>query len=277
MIITNKLNLPDVFVRAVENDPYSPGDCDISCTALIDANQPRRLRLAHEGEITEDVSDRIWALIGQLIHGLLERGAPEHAIVEERFFMDIGRYKVSGQVDTLIDGVLTDYKVTSVWSVVYGKPEWERQLNVLAALARANGHRVDKVQIIAILRDWSKYKAREKGYPGRQVVVLEQPLWTQDTAVDYIQKRLGVHFSDAAPVQCTDEERWARPDTFAVMGKGRKRALRVLGSASEAAQWAEDNSKEDVTIEHRPGESVRCESYCNVRDWCPQYQQETQK
>ena len=61
-VITNKHGLPDALVRAVQNDPYSAGQSDISVTALIDAPQRRVLKRKHDKEITVDVSERPHAL-----------------------------------------------------------------------------------------------------------------------------------------------------------------------------------------------------------------------
>ena len=44
---------------------------------------------------------------------------------------------MSGAIDRqeIDDGVsIYDYKVTSVWSLIFDKPEWERQLNCYAYL-----------------------------------------------------------------------------------------------------------------------------------------------
>jgi hypothetical protein len=47
-----------------------------------------------------------------------------------------------------------------------------------------------------------------------------------------------------------------------------KRAVRVFDTRKEA----EDNiTKADLSVEERPGSSVRCESYCRVSSFCPQY------
>jgi len=47
MQITNRLNLPAAIVEAVRNDPYSSGDCDISCTRLVGPPMIRHLERLH--------------------------------------------------------------------------------------------------------------------------------------------------------------------------------------------------------------------------------------
>jgi hypothetical protein len=67
---------------------------------------------------------------------------------------------------------------------------------------------------------------------------------------------------------CTPEERWEGPTRFAVMKQGQKRAVRVFDTREEA----EGNvTKEGLYVEERTGSSIRCESYCRVSSFCPQY------
>lgn len=73
MRITNRLGLPAALVAACQNDPYDPGDSDISITRLI--APPRQVALVkqYNDVLSEDVADRIWALRSQGIHSVLER------------------------------------------------------------------------------------------------------------------------------------------------------------------------------------------------------------
>jgi hypothetical protein len=70
---TNKYDLPDPIVRAVVFDPYTKGASDFSATELAKPPRLRTLSMKHRDELTEDVSDRLWSLLGQLGHLLLER------------------------------------------------------------------------------------------------------------------------------------------------------------------------------------------------------------
>lgn len=98
--ITNKLGLPEAIVEAVKNDPYDPGHADISATGLISPPRKRALERTHRNDMEEDASDRIWALIGQSVHTILERAEPS-AIVEKRLYGRFGGWLVSGQFDRL--------------------------------------------------------------------------------------------------------------------------------------------------------------------------------
>lgn len=100
MIITNKLGLPSSIEKAVRNDKYSRGGAHISVTGLIGPARKRALEIAHADEITEDVAERIWSLMGQIAHGILER-ADDHAWCEERLYIERHGWRISGQFDRL--------------------------------------------------------------------------------------------------------------------------------------------------------------------------------
>ena len=72
---------------------------------------------------------------------------------------------------------------------------------------------------------------------------------------------------------CSDEDRWKREDTFRVVKKGRKRAIRVLPSLKEAEEFLGSN-EDGLSIEISKGESIRCGAYCNVAQFCNQYKEE---
>ncbi|MCR4319757.1 MAG: hypothetical protein NUV74_05400 [Candidatus Brocadiaceae bacterium] len=267
MKLTNRANLPQALMKAVSNDGYSQS-ADISVTQLIDSSLIRHLRKLHQEEIEEDVSDRIWALFGQVVHTILER-ANTTGMVEQRLYENMDGHSLSGQFDHLENGVLTDWKLTSVWAVVYGKAEWGRQLNVLAYLCRLKKLEVKQLQIIAMMRDWQKSKVEPEGnYPQTQVITIPIEMWTPERQEEYVKERLAVHFN--AEPSCSDEQRWKKEDTWAVMKKGRKSALRVLASEPEAIEWKDANGGDEIV--KRPGSFTRCENgYCNVRQWCPNY------
>lgn len=279
MEITNIHNLPEPLVAAVQNDPYH-FDGDISTTAMIGPPRIRQLKLRYGKQIKEDVSDRIYALIGNNSHAILERVDCENVLREERFFATVQGWRIGGQIDLYEQGpeIHSDYKTTSVWAIIKGiKPEWEAQLNINSWLLEQNGHPVDRHQIVALLRDWSKHKAREKGYPSCQVKVVPAPIWKHP--IDYIEARVLLHqaaekLNDYDLPKCTADEMWEKPTTYAVKKAGRKTALRVLPAWEAAEKYIADKGLDDKHfIETRPGERIRCEGYCSVKDYCSQYLQ----
>jgi hypothetical protein len=75
MKLTNDLSLPQPIVDAVAFDPYTQGDADISVTAMVAPVRQTTLLRFHDGELVEDASDRIWSMVGQVGHLILERAA----------------------------------------------------------------------------------------------------------------------------------------------------------------------------------------------------------
>ena len=273
--LTNKFNLPEAIVNAVSNDSYDAGNSDISCTRLIAPARQVALQRKHSEEIVEDVSDRVWSLLGQSVHHILERAATDDDTVEERYYDTIDGWKVSGQVDLISKGTLYDFKVTSVWSVLDGaKTDWVNQLNVLHYLA--DDPSIERLAIIAILRDWSKLRALKCHYPKAQVVEIEIPLWTRQEQEAYILERVRKHKNaqtnltlNTEMAWCTDEELWKRSDVFAVMKEGRKSAVKLCDTEADAESRVENLGGKHY-VEYRKGEAVRC-GYCSVRDFCSQY------
>lgn len=288
MKITNDQGLPEAIVNAVKAHDYSKGAADFSISELIRPPQINQLTRQHDEELTEDAADRIWALLGSSIHTILEATAGDREKTEERMFTTISGQIISGQFDNImLDGnVLTDYKVTSAYAVKGDvKPEWERQLNYYAQLARLNGHEIDQLQIIAILRDWNRSNAmRDPDYPRRNVAVVKVPMWADSYALEEmardVQAQMDARDGNARP--CTDEERWCQPGKVALMKQGRKSAVKLFDTTKEAIEYIKGSNivlaelgtargTGDHYLEARPTTWRRCEDYCAVADFCEQW------
>ena len=291
MKYTNKHDIPKEIIRAIENDQYTRGNSDISVTGLLQPPRIRLLEREHHDDIVLDYSDETWKILGQAVHAILERANENYddTITEQRLFADIEGWTVSGQTDSLAvhDKVLKDYKVTSVWTVVNalkeGKSDWEKQLNCYAYLYKLNtGETINQLNIIAIARDWNRRDSRARGgdYPQSNIITLDIPLWSEQEQLQFFKDRVSFHRSsefkhsmDGELPLCSDEDRWKREDTFRVVKKGRKRAIRVLPSLKEAEEFLGSN-EDGLSIEVYKGESIRCGAYCNVAQFCNQYKEE---
>lgn len=285
--LTNLQGLPESLRNAIIRDPYTSGGADISVTRLIQPPQLVTLAKQFAADITEDVTDRIWSLFGQAVHHILDRADDARAIHEQRLFTEQRGWKISGAFDRYLEGVIQDYKVCSVYSVKDGgKKEWEEQQNLLACLARRNRIAVNRLQIVAILRDWRRAEMERAGddgdYPRHMVQVVDLPVWSQEQANEFLDHRVALHQAaqiHGFPVPCTDEDRWFSGEQWAVMKKGGKRAIKLHPSPGEAASHADnannkafrENTKEKFFVEHRPGKYNRCQTYCTVADFCPQW------
>jgi hypothetical protein len=275
LIITNKFNVPDVLLRAARNDKYTKGDADVSVTELIDAPQISVLRTRHRGELEADVSDRVWALLGTAVHSLLDH-ASEQSLTEERLYLNAGGWKISGGIDVQRQDenglTIADYKVTTALAVIKGKTSWENQLNCYAYLVWKNkGIPVHKLEICAIIRDWSRTKARvEPDYPSNPVVVLPIPLWSVQDQELYILGRVHLHqMAREGVMSCSDEERWANGEAWACQKEGAKKASRVFDNQKEAESYAETRG---LVVVRREPTYTRCQGdYCGVNRWCKQW------
>ena len=127
--------------------------------------------------------------------------------------------------------------------------------------------RVERLEIVAIFRDWRRAEAdRDPDYPQSSVQVIPIRVWPMSETREYVESRIAIHqaATNGLPVLCTDDERWFTGDKWAIIKPGGKRALRVLDAKPEQAP-------DGYVLEHRPGIYRRCERYCDVAPFCPQW------
>lgn len=291
MIITNKFNLPQTFVNITRRPTYSKGKANLSATELINSPRIVQLRKAHEAEVETDVADMIWSIFGTAIHGVLEHGKDDNHIVEERLHAEVDGWSISGAIDLQIineDGTYTvnDYKTTGAWAVMNEKVEWEQQLNIYAWLVEhVKKVKVSKLEIVAIIRDWSRRDAAMKAnYPDAPIKVIPIQVWTQEFREQFIRDRITQHSNALMAAEmgeqlplCTSEQMWEKQPLFAVMKEGNVRAKSVHAIESEANVALEDakkNAKKGETffMEIRKGDRTRCENFCPVSRFCDQHQ-----
>jgi len=281
MKLTNKFNLPETIINVIKRPTYSKGKAHISVTELMTAPQIVLLKRQHWDEIEQDASEMVWQIFGSAIHGVLEHGKSENHVIEQRIHAKVDGWDISGAIDlqevTPEGIIISDYKTTGAWAVMNEKDEWHQQLNVYAWLVdNVKNDKVIKLQIIAIIRDWSAKEAQNKeGYPQSPIVTIDIPLWTMDERLAYIKRRIKMH-SDAQfnldmgdPIpECGEKDMWEKPTTWALIKEGGVRAKRVYDNEAEAKTAL----IKGYIIEHRPGERTRCKSYCQVSQFCNQYQ-----
>lgn len=290
MRLENKFGLPDTIERAMvkQNDMYNSGPVDSSVTQLIQPPRIGLLRKLHYKDIVRDVSEEFWALLGSGVHRILELGATSDMIVEERLFMNIDGWRISGAIDVQeINGqsiAITDYKVTSSYSITKGddvKPEWVQQLNLQALLVHRNkpGMLVNKMNICAVIRDWSSSTAkRDPMYPQAPIVLVPIPIWSEERQLEYARERIAMHRQARFDHEmgnelehCSPEDRWVRDEKWVVKKGGGKRAIKTFDNPHDALQLAKSKG-EEYHVDYRPGKSTRCE-YCGVSQFCNQYKE----
>lgn len=284
MQITNLTGLPDTYLDAVTSFfTYENKDSDISVTQLMDSPRIVQLKLRHEQEIKQDVTDLFWSMLGNVAHLILERHGSIVDVSEKRFTVDFDGFKLSGKMDCYHEGTVTDYKLTSVYTVKKDlkSADWEQQINLYAYLLRMHGYTVNKGQIFVMMRDWMKSRSKyEKGYPAYPVLCQPVRLWSDDECDKFLYSRLAIHkaaydLADNELPLCSEKERWATPEIYAVHIGNNKNAYRKYESRQLACACFEDLSPErrrQARIETRPGVDVRCIDYCPVNQFCDYYQ-----
>lgn len=278
MKINNKLNLPQPFVDAVTKE-YEYKEKQYSVTTILKDVREILLTRRHQNEIEQDVADMIWLILGTATHSILENSQEADTEFKEEHFVEEVQngYKLSGQADlyNAEEKMVTDYKTCSVWKVIYD--DWEdykKQLLMYAWAFKKMGFEVEKGQIVAIIKDHSKTKAKvDSSYPQYPVYKkvfnfseqefkeIEEFIKDKFTQIEKYEKTA----DDQLPL-CTEESRWNDGDKYAVKKKGNKRALRVYDTLKEA----EEHLKQDdsLELEIRKGEDKKCLEYCSCCEFC---------
>lgn len=291
MKFTNKFNLPQTFVNVIHRPTYSKGKAHISATEIINSPRIVQLKKKYWDEIEQDASEMVWSLFGSAVHNILEHGKGDNHVVEERLHLEFEGWRISGAIDLQEvepNGTITisDYKVTGAWAVMNEKDDWHRQLNIYAWMVeKVKKVPVGKLQIIAIIRDWSARDAQTKeNYPSSPVATIDIPLWTFEEREQFMTKRIYEHGTalfemetDGDLPECTAEEMWEKQTSYALKKDGNVRAKSVhetQEAAEEALVKALGTAKknEGFSIEIRQGERTRCKGYCQVAPFCNQYQ-----
>jgi len=327
MKVDNQKNLPKLLYQALA-DNRPPVEGEIHVTTLIGPAMIDYLRRKHWDELEDDASNRLFALLGTGLHAAIandgrlqqakgiiseiidswdkiDRDVQLSILLELLQSIDCSnqsgiesnlRIKLSSKwtlvgTDDHYDEMaakIMDWKITSVWSVLYADHNWEDQLNVYAYMRRKLGYEVEELSVWALLRDWQKSKAMYSGdptYPAIPFVEIKLPLWSIEAQEEYIYDRL-LEF-DGEPKPCTPLEKWETPTVYKVMKKGRKSALiatvwrdgEKCNLLTEAdALYAAQKKGETVDgtkiyIQKFKGESKRCDLYCVVNSFCKQYQE----
>lgn len=238
------------------------------------------LERRHDADIESDIMDRVWSLFGQAAHTVLENHGCDESLTEKRLYLEVNGRKISGCVDHYKDGIITDYKITTVWKIIHdtSHTEWEQQLNIYARLFRHNGYSVRGIRIVCILRDWDKNRAlREPDYPSTPILVIPLNVWTVPEQDQFLYDKVAAlteceSLSDDDLYVCSEHDRWCRAPSYAVTKIGAKRATKVHSNLHEAVADAKERGDKYDVVE-RQGVSVRCESYCQVNKFCNFYKE----
>lgn len=317
MKITNRPGLSKCWVTAAEKDDHEHSG-DRSMTELLAPVRVYQLRKRHWDEMEEDVSERGHILLGKAVHYILQQASSAEVMTEQRFNVRVAGFEVSFCPDrveklTLDESRpyyesgkygkgtalyrLKDFKITQVYTRNMlvekgGKSEWTHQINGYAWALRQVGFPVVEAGIELFMKDWDWKEVHVKkthGYPPFQMECVRVELYPDDIVQQFLERRITEHMEadkveeDQLPY-CTEEERWATPDLWAVKKVGSDTALPrgKFTSKAEAEEFLKvrranppkslkKGEVEALEIEFRKGESRRCDRYCPAKAFCNQY------
>jgi len=310
---TNKSNISLALAVWLSYDDYDYDDRPnlISATSLL--KPTRALVLKHQYKDLDkevDIADLVSARMGSAIHAIAEqawtdpksvKGAlkalsmsnladkivinPTGDIedtdipvyVEQRHETKVDDYIISGKYDLVLDGTLSDYKSTSVWTYIFDSNalKYTQQGSIYKWLA-PDRITDNKVSIQFIFTDWSAAQARrDSKYPQSKVLTKDYPLWSFEQTDAYIKQKLDDITELLAKPQeelpeCTPDELWESETKYKYFKNPNKvaRATKNFTVLSEAQSRMIDDGNSGL-IETVKGEVKACR-YCEVVGVCEQ-------
>ena len=308
----NNISLPLAVFLMYDDYNYDERKNVISATGLI--RPLRQLVLSYQNPTeakTTDISQLIASRMGSAIHkgceeawtdlptvkkALKALGANDDAAnsikinpetveigdmpvyVEQRVEKEINDFIISGQYDLVLDGVLNDFKSTSVWTYIFDSSadSYIKQGSIYKWLS-PDKITSDYININYIFTDWSAAKAREKPktYPQFKATTKKYNLWSPEETENWIHTRLEkykLHLNtpqEGLP-ECTDEELWATEAKYKhYKDSNSTRATNggTFTSMDDALQFK--GQKGSGIIKTIPGTVKHC-PYCPVLDICTQ-------
>ena len=311
----NNISLPLAVFLMHDNYDYDDRSEVISATGLL--RSIRQIVLTQQNKNlakTVDVSDLVASRMGQAIHDGCERAwsnrnnvlealkllgaadsvvdnirvnpeAPEEledhhlpVYVEQRAEKQVMNMVISGKYDLVLNGIVNDYKSTSVWTYIYdsNKDNYIKQGSIYKWLS-PDKITSDIININYIFTDWSASKARAdaKKYPQQRVLTKEYPLWSIEETDQWIKQKIELYqrLADASQdelPECTNEELWASETKYKYYKNPNKvdRSTKNFSTMDEALVQKSVDGDVGI-IKTVPGEVKACH-YCPVIGICTQ-------
>ena len=316
MKYTNKHNLSLLLAGWLIDDDYSNGsnlhpDKElISVTSLLRSTRQVVLQKQLDMSTLEnDVSDNVSLRIGHAVHDSIEKtwkhkhqsilkklGYPphiyenivinptepmnEHEIpiyLEQRYFKELDGIMISGQVDQIFDGTLSDVKTTSVWSYLSGNntEKFKQQLSIYRWLA-PHIIKNDVAYINYVFTGWESFKAEiDPKYPQSRAIAVPIVLYSLEEIEDILRQKLKKIKEESVKdqidmVQCSDEELWRDLPKYKYYSDPTKtdgKSTKNFDSFKEATEHLSVKGKGTVKIVE--GTPKACK-FCNVFTICEQ-------
>ncbi|WP_244832388.1 hypothetical protein [Caballeronia sp. TF1N1] len=318
MLVTNNndVSLPMAVWLLHDEYDYQHEENYISATRLM--RPLRHLVLPHrippEQKVQPDVSDYIASSLGKAIHDSIEKawtkgyaeslkllGYTDAVIdririnpetvkdgdipiyLEQRAKKQVvvnGRmYTVGGKFDMVAEGIVQDYKSTSVWTWIYGGKDDDYRLQ--GSLYRwLNPEKIteDFIRINFLFTDWSSADSKTNPkYPPQRVAYKDVPLLSLEETDAWVTWKLSLiqkywNTPEKDLPECTEDELWRSAPKFKYYSDPTKtsgKSTKNFDALHEANQfWKVDKGGKGIVITV-PGEVKRC-SYCESFNVCTQ-------
>ena len=200
--------------------------------------------------------------------------------IEQRKEKQLGEYTITGKYDVVVNGRLSDYKSTSVYSVIFGSNDQKYILQ--GSIYRWLSPDIitdDYMDIEFIFTDWSKAKAlQQKDYPQDRVMTKTYPLMSLEATEQWLTAKLKeIHTYLSAEQEtlpeCTDEELWATPTVYKYYKNPNKLDRSTKNFDTLDAAHARLASEGSVGIVNEFKGQVKACIYCNALNVCNQARQ----
>lgn len=312
MRITNVtgISLPLSVWLASDNYDFSANGKAISATALLRPIRQILLkeRLTSDTRDTPDVSDFLASRLGHSIHDGIEQawkssyktalkklGYPDSLIervkvnpeeitedtipvwIEQRAERELMGYTISGKFDMVLEGVLQDFKSTSVYTWLLGSKDEDYCLQgSIYRWIHQDKITADHINIQFIFTDWSRAQARQNpNYPQQRVLEHRVDLLSLEATEQWILNKLRA-LEEAADKpeseipECTDKELWRGNTVYKYFSNPENtagRATKNFDNLAEANKLRAEKGKGVVITV--PGKVKAC-GYCPAFPVCTQ-------
>jgi len=307
-MLTNKTDISLAMAVWLASDTYDHNSDPntISVTSLLKPIKSIVLGMKIKDR-TVDVADLIAAQMGTSFHtalevawrdhykeAMLKLGYPQSVIdkikinpdnpkdcvpvyLEQRSTQSMGKWKISGKFDMVVEGGLRDLKSCGTYNYISGSNNTKYiQQGSIYRWLNQDIVTSDILHIEYLFTDWSKQKAMQNSdYPQKRILTKKFTLMSLEETEQFIKHKLSeIEQCLAAEGQanmpmCTPEELWEKPTTYAYYKKpGGSRSTKNFDSHAEATtRLVADGSVGEIIT--RKGEVVFCR-YCASSSICQQ-------
>lgn len=314
MQITNKADIPlglAVWLVA-DNYDYVNDPKYISATTLLKpVKQIILSQRVDQSKVSNDLEDYIARSMGTSLHSAIEavwKDNPQKALktlgysdsfcervkinpeeprkedinifLEQRAVKKINGWSVGGKYDLVVNGLLNDYKSTSVYTYINNDKDKDYQLQ--GSIYRwLNPDKIteDWIQINFIFTDWSSVQAsRDSKYPQHRIAYKQIPLLSIQDTENFIAKKLSVidkylNSPESEIPPCQDEDLWRSETKYKYFSNPEStRATKNFDSQAEANRYWMVEKKGKGIVKVFPGSPRRC-MYCGAASICQQRKQ----